>query len=258
MRVKRNGENALYYEHRADDPADEAPEALLDPEEGIVRQARARLVRDNRDFFLLQNQETDRGFRIVHGVNLRGVRWTRDCSNLVTRLCPVATAQDGTPYTLPETLVDSPLKALYPVSWARPFTVGAKIGADGMTEADVQARMREEARTKYADEQVDVPVTTLEVDFLMLGDTEEYAQYRGLERLALYDTVEIVHPDLGLSTRAQVKSCQWDAVAERYTRITLGDAFEPARHTVYGYNLADGAISIRKLTPEAIAEIRGS
>jgi phage-related protein len=90
----------------------------------------------------------------------------------------------------------------------------------------------------------------------MLGDTEEYARYKALERLSLYDTVEIFHPDLGLSTAVQVKGYEWDALAQRYTKITLGDVFDRARHTVTGYDLSDGCISYRKFSGEVIAALK--
>lgn len=231
---------------------------ILDPEEGLVPQARARLVRDEHDFFLLEDTEIDRGYTIRYGVNLTGVTWSRDFSKLVTRVLPVAKAANGSDYTNPTTpYVDSNLRDSYPIDMYEAISVDAKIGTDG-TEQEVQAKMIEEGEKVFNEQHADLPVTTLTVEFLMLGDTEEYAQYRGLERLSLYDTVEIVHPDLGLSTRAQVKSYEWDAINRRYIKITLGDAFEAARHTVYGYSVGDATLSAKKLTPEAIAEIRGS
>ena len=229
---------------------------ILDPEEGLVKQAHARLFRDNLDIFLLNDTETDRGFSIRYGVNMTGVTWRRDFSKLVTRVMPIAKdAQDGD-YLLPDVYVDSPHRADYPVDAYQAIVVDAKVGQDGATEADVQAKMTEEAQKIYTEQKADLPATTLTVDFLMMGDTEEFAQYRGLERLNIYDTVEVRHEDIGLITRAQVKSYEWDAISKRYTRITLGDAFEREAHTVYGYNLADGEISARKLTPEAIEQIR--
>ena len=117
------------------------------------------------------------------------------------------------------------------------------------------ARWRTEAAERFA-AGIDRPKTTLTVDFLLLGDTEEDRACRELESLNLYDTVEIRHPDLGITAKAQVKSYEWDAVARRCTRMTLGDVFDTADHTVYGYSLADGAVSARKLTQEAIDEIR--
>ena len=235
---------------------------ILDPEEGLVAQARMKLVRDEHDFFLLAPDEVDRGYTIRYGVNLTGVSWRRDYSKLVTRVMPIAKNASGGEYKLPVTTgetwpyVDSDLRYQYPLDMYQAINVDAKIGEGGATEADVQAKMVAEAEKIFDEQQADRPVTTLTVDFLMLGDTEEFAQYRDLERLSLYDTVEIVHPDLGLSTHAQVKSYEWDAINRRFIRITLGDAFAKTDHTVYGYNLADGEISAKKLTPEAINEIR--
>jgi len=228
---------------------------LLDPETGLVGQAKARLVRDEDEFFLLGNPSGDAVCFIRYGVNLTGVSWRRDYSKLVTRVMPVAKTAQGADYLLPAVYVDSPLRANYPVDAYQALTVNAKIGTDG-TEAEVQARMTEEAQAVFSDKKADLPATTLTVDFLLLGDTEEYKQYKGLERLRLYDTVEITHEDIGLSTRAQVKGYRWNAIAERYTQITLGDAFEPVTHTVYGFNVANASLGADKLTPEAIAAIR--
>ena len=229
---------------------------ILDPSTGFVNQARARLIRDGKDFFLLADTNTDHGYTIRYGVNLRGVTWQRNYSKLVTRVMPIAQDAHGDEYLLPEVYVDSPHRDEYPVDAYEALNVDAKIGDSGQTEEDVQAKMREEAGKVFAEEKADLPVTTLTVDFLMLGDTEEYAQYKGLERLNLYDTVEIIHSDIGLRTSAQVKSYKWDALHKRYTQITLGDAFEAPTHTVYGYSVADGAPGVEKLTPEAIEAIR--
>lgn len=242
---------------------------VLDPDEGLVSQAKARLVRDGYDFFLLRNEpgdQADRGYTIRYGVNLRGVTWRRDYSKLVTRVLPIAKDAEGKEYLLPATTdetwpyVDSDYRGTYPLDMYQTLTVDAQIGTgegdDDMTEAEVQQKMVEEATKVFTEDEADKPDTTLTVEFLMLGETEEYRQYKGLERLTLYDRVTIEHPDLGLSTVSQVKSYEWDALNQRYLKITLGNVFEHPARTVYGYGIADGAISLRKLSPEAIESIR--
>ena len=145
-------------------------------------------------------------------MNLTGVTWRRDYSKLVTRVLPIAKDENGDEYLLPPTTdetwpyIDSDLRDTYPLDMYQVIQVDAQIGKDEQTEADVQAKMVEEATKKFTDEEVDKPVTTLTVEFLLLGDTEEYRQYKGLERVTLYDRVTVEHPDLGLSTTAQVKS----------------------------------------------------
>lgn len=229
---------------------------LLDPDSGLVAQGKAMLIRDNREFFLLKNTAPNRGFSLTYGVNLKGVTWKRDFSRLVTRVIPIAKASNGDEYLLPDPYVDSDDLPKYPIIMYKALTVDAQIGKDGATEQSVQDKMVAEAEKVFTEDKEDQPLTTLNVDFVMLGDTEEYARYKALERLSLYDTVEIFHPDLGLSTAVQVKGYEWDALAERYTKITLGDVFDRARHTVTGYDLSDGCISYRKFSGEVIAALK--
>lgn len=225
---------------------------ILDPDSGLVAQGKAMLIRDNREFFLLNNTAPDRGFSLTYGINLVGVTWKRDFSKLVTRVMPIAKAANGSEYFLPDPYIDSDNLPKYPLIMYKAINVDAKIGDDGQTEQDVQDKMVEEAEKIYEENKEDEPVTTLTVDFVMLGDTEEYARYKALERLSLYDTVEVHHPDLRLNTSVQVKGYTWDAIAERYTKITLGDVFDRAKHTVTGYDLSDGCISSRKFSKELL------
>ena len=229
---------------------------LLDPDDGLVKQAKAMLVRDNKDFFLLRNEKKDRGYRIAYGVNLVGVRWKRDFSKLVTRVYPLAKDEDGNDFALPERFVDSEHIAEYPFPMYESINVSAQIGKDDQTEETVCQKMREEAQKRFTEEGADIPSVSLSVDLIMLGDTEEYRQYKSLERVCLYDMVQVWHPDIELNTSVQVKKYEWDVLQERLTRLELGDVFEKATHTVAGYDLGDGCITGRKLSREALDRIR--
>ena len=229
---------------------------LLDPDDGFVEQSKAMLIRDNKDFFLLRNTKKDRGYRIAYGVNLIGVRWKRDYSKLVTRIYPLAKDQDGDELPLPERFVDSERIGNYPFPMYESISISAQVGKDGETEETVYEKMREEAQKRFEEEEADIPSVTLSVDFLMLGDTEEYRQYKSLERVCLYDMVEVWHPDIGLTTSAQVKKYEWDVLEERLTRLELGKVFEKTKHTVAGYDLGDGCITGRKLSKEALDRIK--
>ena len=62
--------------------------ALLDPSTGLVKAIGARLIRDNKDFYLLDSANAPDGITLSYGVNLRGVRWTRDIEGIITRVVP--------------------------------------------------------------------------------------------------------------------------------------------------------------------------
>lgn len=232
-------------------------EAILSPDDGLITQARARLIRDNWEFFLLENDGEDRGVRLVYGINLMGVTWRRDFSSVITRVIPVGMASDGTPLYLDGVIyVESDLVGSYPIPAYEYLSTGVKVGdrdPDGnpYTVETARAEMRRLAECRFADDHADEPQVELTVSFVQLGTTEAYAQYKALERISLYDWVTIEHPDLGLSTRAQVKSYQWDAITQSFISVTLGDVFHHDTSALAGWNIADGTITPRKLSEAA-------
>ena len=239
-------------------------EALLNPDTGLVRKARARLIRDNWDFFLIKNevdgeQGTDRGYRIEYGVNLTGISWQRDFSALITRVIPVGKKQNGDPLYLTDDgtgtiWVESDIADVYPVTAWTYAQIGVQVGKqapDGTTYTTETARteMRKQAAAYFTEQHQDQPAVELTVRFVQLGTTEAFRQYRDLERLSLYDRVTVVHPDLGLNTSVQVKAYDWDAVRQRFESITLGDVFLCDTAALAGWQLANGSITAEKLAP---------
>ncbi len=68
---------------------------FLDPDNGMVNYFAAQLQRDNWDIFIMKNDIVDYGIRLTYGNNLRGVTWTRNIDKLITRIVPVAKAEEG-------------------------------------------------------------------------------------------------------------------------------------------------------------------
>ena len=225
---------------------------LLDPDVGLVQHARARLLRDGRDFYLLADEETDRGVQIAFGRNLQGVTWEKDTSDVVTRLIPAGTDSDGNALLLPETFLDSPNIDAFPV--VRMQKLDVKEAAEGkkdesgktLTKADCYTLMREAAQKEF-EAGCDMAALELTVEFTMLGDTEEYAQYRQLEQVFLYDTVHISHAPTGFSATARVCQYEWDCIARRYRKITVGDVFAVDGASIAGYQLPSGVVSGTKI-----------
>jgi len=235
-----------------------ATNALLDPDNGLVSLLQAKLIRDNQDLFILKNDRPDTGFQIVYGVNLLGVTFEIDTEDIITRIYPVGQTAEGEALMLPEGYVDSALVENYAYVRMEVLDVDVKVGqeietTDGkkitLTEEDCFERMREAAQAQFYDQYVDNARVTLDVDFLMLGDTEEYKQYKGLQTLNLYDTIRVAHPRLGIDTSAQVSAYEWDAIAQRYTHITLGDIWNYRSESIAGYEIGNRAITARSLSP---------
>lgn len=225
--------------------------ALLDPKEGIVPFYGAMVVRDNWDFFVLENEAPDRGFSITYGVNLRGVTWKSDTQKVVTRIVPVAKKADDTDLLLPEINVDSIYIDSYPTPIAQSLKVDGKVGGDDgqggtWTEQTLYAYMREQAQAQF-DAGCDLPTEDITVEFQLLGETVEYAQYKALEKLFLYDTVTVKHPEIHLNRKLQVSETRWDAIREAFEAITLSSSLDYSGITIAGFQIASGAITAKNM-----------
>ena len=196
--------------------------AMLDAENGVLAKWGCEYIRDNWDLFFLRRGGRNRGVKIEHGKNLVGIKADFDISDVATRIKPVGRKKDGTDLLLPEVYVDSP----YIDSYAEPMLYrlecsDCKIGTDGMTEAQALAKMRERAQAMI-DGGCDRPKASLQVDFMSLGDSEEYAQYRDMDRLFLYDEVEIVTRNGYADAITEVVSLSWDCLHDRAIGIQAG------------------------------------
>lgn len=106
----------------------------------------------------------------------------------------------------------------------------------------------------------DVPEISMEVDFTQLGDTAEYAQYRHLEPLFIYDTVTVSHPRVAVKARVDLTRLTWDVAGERVTGAgfgSLGDAVAriPGWQIsgISGGKISPGSVNSGQIAAEAIA-----
>ena len=237
--------------------------ALLDPEEGLAGKLKAQVIRDNDDFFILSNANPKKGIVIKHGVNLTGVSWGRNIAEVITRIVPRASdGKDGYVY-LDELFIDSQYAADYAVIRTEvlesEYSVGQEIERpDGtkvkLSREDVIDKMREEAQNRFTKDGCDVGEFELEVIFILLGDTEEFRQYRGLQRVNLYDKVTVI-TKAGLSVETQVTRYEWDCIRKRYNSIKTGRIFSVKNKSVFGWQIPDNSIPWTKLSAGSFGKV---
>ena len=255
--------------------------ALLDPETGAAALWSAELVRDNYDFFLLREAGLNRGVRIEYAKNLLGVSCEVDASDVVTRIVPVGKDKsgkdllltagsynvDGTVYTIAadQTWIDSPRASMSPSPHVQALTCSGECKeTKTVTKTMVHVRMIREALAALAND-ADLPKVSLKVEFLSLGDTEEYAQYRSLEDVFLYDRVRVKHPGIQLDVLTEVNRVEFDCLSEKFRSIELGSVRQDMRKTavaswqlpsiISGRKIAMESISAAQLEPESVEEI---
>lgn len=253
--------------------------ALLDPDTGLVSALNGRLIRNNQNFFILKASGARSGITIEYGVNMLGVNWTRSTENVVTRVVPRSGSSDkgytyitdggrikadgsvvlnqGKPYVESKNADDFQHPRIEVLNCS--YTAGQQVDQpDGTskkyTAAEVLQKMKEDAFARFDDGKCDEPEITLDVEFLLLGDTEEYKQYRGLQTVNLYDKIKVITGKSGYRATAQVTEYEYDCIRKRYNSIKLGNVSR-FKSRVPGYRVVNTSITSEKLDPELLDQI---
>lgn len=206
-------------------------ECFLDPEDGVCAKFDVDMIRDNYDLYFLHDPGINRGVRIQYGKNLTGISYKDNTEELVTRIIPTGETKNGEEFFLAgpveQQCVDSKYINDYPIIHVyymkcENCKIGDKDENGGkITEAVARARMRAQAQ-KMFDSGCDLPKIEMSVEFINLGDTEEYKQFRNLENCFLYDYVIIQHPKMNIDVTAQIVKMEWDCLLDRMNSVEIG------------------------------------
>lgn len=238
--------------------------ALLDPDNGLVPKLGAALLRNNADFYILSNANPRKGIRLAYGKNLSGVNWDQDSESVITRVLPRCGDGDGGFLYLDDIYVESDISTDYAVQRFETMNCNYSVGdeyekPDGttitLTEETAKEQMEEDARKRFTIDKIDALLIQLEVQFLLLGDTEEYAQYKGLETVEMYDLIEVVTGKSNMTALAQITEYEYDSILKRYNYVRAGDIKSVARK-IPGYRMKRGSITYDKLGNDVITKIR--
>lgn len=225
-------------------------EALLDPDTGIAKQTGAMVIRDNYDTYLIPDSARDTGVTIRRGKNLVGVNVTYDDSAVVTRIIPCGRDEDGEPLYLSGTkYVDSPHINDYPTIFAKRIEYNVVSGSDEFPDDEAaRAELVRLAELEFSENAIDLPSYGMEVDFVLLANTREYANYAALQAVHMYDTVTVIDELIGVEAKVRVTRSKWNRMTKQFDGVTLGE-IQALNQMVYSYNLPDGGVSGNKITP---------
>lgn len=247
-------------------------DAMLDPEEGLCAKYKVNLIRDNDELFFLNDPGMNRGVKIAYGKNMTGVTYTQSDDQVSTRIMPVGENKDGTPLYLSdnpsERFVDSTNINNYPIIHVYRLEcdnckVGQKDSNGRRVTVDVaRARMRKQAEDLLKTG-VDNPTIKMEVEFVNLGDTEEYDQFKNLENCFLYDYLIIQHGKQNINVTARIQEIEWDILTDMMKSVTIGTVGETLANmgiTTWqiptgfsGSKIANGTLGGGALREDAIA-----
>ncbi len=263
-----NEQAGLFYKRR--NPMD----VFMNEEDGLCTRYDVCLVRDNYSLYLLHDPGLNRGVRIEYGKNMVGVEFDSSIDEVATRIVPVGEKKDGTDLYLSDDqngrYIDSSKINSYPVLHVYELKcdnckVGDKDENGGtVTVAVARARMKAQAEALLANG-CDEPTITMSVEFVNLGDTLEYEQFKDLENCFLADYVIVQHPDLDIDITARIVEIEWDCLLNRMNSVTIGQVGKTLANTgitswqipsgISGAKIGSGTLGNAALKTDIIAAI---
>lgn len=207
---------------------------------------------NNYEVIVNKKQGNDYGVQILYGKNIKkdGVQEEVDTREVVTRIFPKA--YNGYKSTNP---VDSGLINKYPTVKIATMTFDdVKMQQDASeedrtngviiceTQKELDKALEEKCREQYKNG-IDKPKLSMSVEIVLLENTEEYREYKELEKVGLGDTVHCKHSKLGITTDARVIELEYDCLKKKTTQVELGD---------YKYNYFNNVTSAANRIDNAI------
>lgn len=201
-------------------------DALLNEDDGLLKQCKARILRDNMDIYILPAESTDRGVTIRRGKNLKGVDVTVDVSEVVTQIIPCGKTADGDPLFLPEVFVTSPNAGNYAYNRVQKIDYDVQVDSEGdyPTTSAAYTALRTMAGKEFSENHIDEPIYGMDVDFVGIENLPEFqgTDFADLQSIFLHDTVAVIDELIGMEAYISATAYRWDALCEKYTRLTLG------------------------------------
>ena len=177
---------------------------------------------DNLKIELLTHRGTDNGVKIKYGKNLTDITQDETNENVYTHVIPYV--QDSNKNTIIGDTI-----TLFNVAESKMrilnLDLSDKFQGENGEETKITVKdVNREARYYVERNNLTEPRVSLDVSFLDLSQTVEYANIAPLETVSLGDTVYVDYPTLGVSAKARVIEYEWDSLRERYNSVEIGDA----------------------------------
>ena len=171
---------------------------------------------DNYTVKLHNNRGMNRGVSIRYGKNLTDIQQEQNCSNVATGVYPYWVDSEGKVLVeLPEKIVNAP--GTYNFVKIRTLDLSAEF-----EEAPTVEQLRERTESFVRANDIGIPNVSLTISFAQLDQTEEYKHLALLERVSLFDTINVEFPALKVSATAKAVKMVYDVLADRVKSVTLG------------------------------------
>lgn len=164
------------------------------------------------------NRGQTKNIPLRYGKNITDIKQEAEISQTITGIVPYWMDNEGNNLvTLPEKVVYSPNASAY----SQKLTVPMDFSAD-FEEQPTEATLRAHAQAYVNQSGIGIPKVSIDVSFVNLADTEEYKDLIALQEVNLCDTIPVQFEPLGIDTTAKIVKTEYDVLAEKYKKITVG------------------------------------
>lgn len=197
---------------------------------------------DNFTVKLHSARGSDTGVIIDYGKNLTDAKQERNINDTYTHFCPYAVKTVETKNEAGE-VVESHEETVTLTEEVIAFVNPENIGHSKALVLDItdkfeegeeisEANLRTHAEAYISSHSLGKPKISITFSLMQLWDSPEYASFAALERVRLCDTITVRFPELGINAKAKVIKAEYDSLAERYTKLEVGDAKSTLADTV--------------------------
>lgn len=200
-------------------------EAILTEENSIINLYKGELLRDKFKIVFNDSIGKDNNVIIEYRKNLLGLEKDEDISQVVTRVIPTGLTAKDSIIMLDEVYVDSSLINNYinPVVKEIHYSDLKEDAEKGITIESIKEQLKARALELFSKDHIDSPRVNYKINFLDLSLTEEYKDFKALEKVKLADVVTVRHKDLKIDVKRKVIKYKWDSLTKSYIEIELGD-----------------------------------
>lgn len=168
---------------------------------------------------LWKRRGSDNGVRISYGKNLIDAQQESNIESTYTGVMPYYVDSDTEEVTmLPERYILASTASNFPFLRINPVDFSTDFD-----ETPTAAQLRTRANQYITTNNIGHPSVSVDVSFVALWQTEEYADIAPLERVQLGDTVTVHFDKLDIDEQARVVAYEYDVLRERYNKVTIGD-----------------------------------
>ncbi|MDK0903511.1 phage tail spike protein [Clostridium perfringens] len=200
-------------------------EAILTEENSIVSMYNAEILRDKFKIIANDSIGKDNNVIIEYKKNLLGLEKDDDNSEVVTRVIPTGLSSKDVSIMIDEIYVDSSLINDYinPIVKEYHFSDLKEDTEKGITIDEIKRQLKIKAEELFSKDHIDLPKTNYRINFLDLSSTEEYKDFKALEKVKLGDIVTVRHKEMNIDIKRKVVKYRWDCINKEYIEIELGD-----------------------------------